>query len=179
MPSVISRAKISAFLQSIVMLPFSRFITRTISHAISLLKLDRKRRNALDVLPGFPKPSGKNYQMPSPRCMQLVAVTQPVHFFLIGKQKFYKVVKNSDRFKEVLAQMGNTFDLDLDLFPVFQEMIATCYGIKSCTKINEARYRKFCTKAKIPDHQQLPPTVDELLLHCKRAITSLVFGNLR
>ncbi|CAB4012350.1 Hypothetical predicted protein [Paramuricea clavata] len=90
-------------------------------------------------------------------------------FFGIGKQKFYKVVNNSDRFKEVLAQMGNTFDFDLDLFPVFQEMIAACYGIKNCTKINEARYRKFCTKAKIPDPQQLPPTEDELLLHCKRA----------
>ena len=91
MPSVISRAKISAFLQSIVMLPFSRFITRTISHAISLLKLDQKRRNALDVLPGFPKPSGKNYQMPSPRCMQLVAVTQPVHFFELESKSSTKL----------------------------------------------------------------------------------------
>ena len=30
-------------------------------------------------------------------------------------------------------------------------------------------YIKFCTKNKIPEPQQLPPTRDELLLHCQRA----------
>ncbi len=41
--------------------------------------------------------------------------------------------------------------------------------------LNEARYCTFCTKAKVCDPQQLPPTKDELLLHCKRAnyVTSI------
>lgn len=48
-------------------------------------------------------------------------------------------------------------------------MIAECYGVKACDNISDARYRKFCSKAKVPDPQQLPPTKDELLLHCQRA----------
>ena len=32
---------------------------------------------------------------------------------------------------------------------------------------NEARYIKFCSKKKSPEPQQLPPTRDALLCHCK------------
>ena len=35
--------------------------------------------------------------------------------------------------------------------------------------INQARYQKFCSKTKIPEPQQLPPTKDEFFLHCQRA----------
>ena len=84
-------------------------------------------------------------------------------FHGIGKQKMYKVVKSADRFKAALVQMGDTFDLDMDHFPVLQEMIDQCYGIKGCDSIHDARYRKFYTKAKATTHK------DELHLHCKRA----------
>ena len=90
-------------------------------------------------------------------------------FFGIGKHKFYKTVKGSGSFQEILSQMGNSFEFDTTLFPVIQTMIAQCYSVKECSNINDARYRKFCTKAKVPDPQQLPPTEDELLLHCQRA----------
>jgi hypothetical protein len=90
-------------------------------------------------------------------------------FYGIGKQKMYKIAKSSDGFKDVLSKMGDSVDFDLDLFPAVQKMIAECYGIKGCDSINDARYRKFCSKAKVPDPQQLPPTEDELLLHCQRA----------
>ena len=87
----------------------------------------------------------------------------------IGKQRMYKVVKSADRFKAALVQMEDTFNLDMDHFPALQEMIAQCYSIKGCDSINDARYRKFCTKAKVSEPHKLPPTKDELLLHCKRA----------
>ena len=87
----------------------------------------------------------------------------------IGKQRMYKVVKSADRFKAALVQMEDTFNLDMDHFLALQEMIAQCYSIKGCDSINDARYRKFCTKAKVPESHKLPPTKDELLLHCKRA----------
>ena len=90
-------------------------------------------------------------------------------FFGIGKQKAYKIVKICKRFQEALSKMGETFEFNEALFPVIQEMIGEYYGIKRCTSINKARYQKFCTKNKIPEPQQLPPTVDELLLHCQRA----------
>lgn len=90
-------------------------------------------------------------------------------FFGVGKQKAYKIVKSSNRFQEALARMGDDFDLDENHFPAFQEMVAEFYGVKSCPDINDARYRKFCTKNKVPEPHKLPPTKDELLLHCQRA----------
>ncbi len=90
-------------------------------------------------------------------------------FFGIGKQNLYKVVKKSDNFKNVLASMGESFHFEMDIFPVLQEIIAKCYGVKNCQSINDAWYKMFCTKAKVPELQQLPPTEDELLLHCLRA----------
>lgn len=81
----------------------------------------------------------------------------------------YKIVKSSDRFKETLARMGDSFDFDTNLFPLVEEMVAQFYGIKGFASINDARYMKFCTKNKIPEPQRLPPTKDELLLHCQRA----------
>ena len=89
-------------------------------------------------------------------------------FFGVGKQKAYKIVKSSDRFQEVLARMGDTFDFDENLFAAVQEMVAEFYGVKTCPSINDARYRKFCTKNKVPEPHKLPPTKDELLLHCQR-----------
>ena len=42
------------------------------------------------------------------------------------------------------------------------------YGVKGCNDVDLARYRKFCTRRKTPDPQQLPPTQDVLLYHLKR-----------
>ena len=50
-------------------------------------------------------------------------------FYGLGKQKVYKIVKSSDRFKETLAQMGYSFDFDTNLFPLVEEMVAQFYGI--------------------------------------------------
>ena len=86
-------------------------------------------------------------------------------FHRIGKHRIYKVVKSADHFKAALVQMGDTFDLDMDHFPALQEIIAQCYSIKGCDSINDACYRKFCMKAKVPEAHKLPPTKDELLFH--------------
>ena len=90
-------------------------------------------------------------------------------FFGIGKQKAYKVVKGSIRYQEVLAGMGEAFQFDENVFSIIEEMVAEFYGVKSCPSINDARYRKFCTKNHVPEPQKLPPTKDELFLHCLRA----------
>ena len=49
--------------------------------------------------------------------------------------------------------MGDDFDFDENHFPAFQEMVAEFQGVKSCPDINDARYRKFCTKNKVPEPQ--------------------------
>ena len=65
--------------------------------------------------------------------------------------------------------MGKSVEFDMSLFPVIQRMIVECYGVSECSSINEARYRKFGTKAKVLEPQQLSPTEGELFLHCQRA----------
>ena len=86
-------------------------------------------------------------------------------FYGIGKKKIYKLVKGSERYQETLAQLGESFTFDPELFPSLQEMVAECYGLTKTNDIDEARYQKFCSKTNIPEPQQLPPTKDELYLH--------------
>jgi hypothetical protein len=112
---------------------------------------------------------GKDMSDLLPALHELSGCDYTSSFFGTGKQKMYKVVKNSDHFKDVLASMGRSINFEMDIFPVIQEIISECYGVKNCQSINDARYKKFCTKAKVPEPQQLPPTEDELLLHCLRA----------
>ena len=70
---------------------------------------------------------------------------------------------------EALKELGNQHIFNKSFFPVIQKMVAEFNGIRSCTGINYARYQRFCAKGKAPEPQQLPPTEDELLLHCQRA----------
>eukprot|EP00794_Sanderia_malayensis_P002342 gene2342-2695_t len=87
----------------------------------------------------------------------------------IGKVKALKVLKKDERFQYVFGVIGDDFEFDGDLFEIIQEFVCTLYGLKSLSDVNEARYKKFCSsKRKIPEPQQLPPTSDELLQHCKR-----------
>ena len=43
------------------------------------------------------------------------------------------------------------------------------YNCKETRSIDEARYKQFCWKKKLPDPHKLPPTSDALTLHLKRA----------
>ncbi|CAB4016690.1 Hypothetical predicted protein [Paramuricea clavata] len=88
-----------------------------------------------DALPALHALSGCDYTSP---------------FFGIEKQKMYKVVKKSDNFNDVLASMGRSVNFEMEVFPIIQEIVSECYGVKNCQSINDARYRKFCTKAKVP-----------------------------
>ena len=57
----------------------------------------------------------------------------------------------------------------------------TCklYGIEA-SNTDEARYKKFCLAKRTPEPQQLPPTRDALLCHCKRVsyVTAIVKSSL-
>ena len=126
-----------------------------------------KKRRILDISK-IHESIGKEMSDALPALHALSGCDYTSAFFGIGKQKMYKVVNKSDHFKEALARMGGSVKFEMDIFPVIQEIISECHGVKSCKSINDARYQKFCTKAKVPD-PQLPPTEDELLLHCQRA----------
>eukprot|EP00794_Sanderia_malayensis_P002872 gene2872-3322_t len=90
-------------------------------------------------------------------------------FHGIGKAKAYKILQKNERFQEVFALLGDTYDFNEDLFQCLQEFVCIMYGMKKVKDVNEARYLKFCSKkGQIPEPQQLPPTSDELHMHCKR-----------
>ncbi len=74
--------------------------------------------------------------------------------------------------------LGDIFEFDADLFLSIQEFFCNLYGLKKTADVNKARYLKFCSnKGKIPEPQQLPPTSDELYLHCQRVSCSTAIGN--
>ena len=98
-------------------------------------------------------------------------------FHAIGKIKAYKILKKFEHFQYVFGMIGQDFEFDLELFESVQEFVCALYGLKSMADVNEARYVKLCSrKGKMPEPQQLPPTKDELLHHCKRVsyVTAII-----
>eukprot|EP00794_Sanderia_malayensis_P021369 gene21369-23451_t len=83
--------------------------------------------------------------------------------------------KNSTRVLDIKAIYDNIGPSVASSLPALHAFTGCDYtsafhGIgKSLSDVNEERYKKFCSsKRKIPEPQQLPPTSDELLQHCKR-----------
>ena len=74
-----------------------------------------------------------------------------------------------------LASFGESFTLDAQLFPMVEKFTCKLYGIEA-SNTDEARYKKFCLTKRTPEPQQLPPTRDALLCHCKRVsdVTAIV-----
>ena len=98
-------------------------------------------------------------------------------FHGIGKAKAFKILSKSVEYQTVFANLGNTFSFDTDLFPAIERFVCELYGAGSCETTDEARYFKFCcSKSKLPEPQQVPPTRDALLCHCKRVsyVTSII-----
>ena len=102
-------------------------------------------------------------------------------FHGIGKAKAFKILCKSEEYQMVFENLGNTFTFDTDLFPEIERFVCELYGAGSCETTDEARYFKFCcSKSKLPEPQQLPPTRDALLCHCKRVsyVTSIIKSSL-
>ena len=98
-------------------------------------------------------------------------------FHAIGKIKAYKILKKFEHFQYAFGMIGEGFEFDMELFESVQEFVCALYGLKSMADVNEARYVKFCAKkGGMPEPQQLPPTKDELLQHCKRVsyVTAII-----
>ena len=86
----------------------------------------------------------------------------------IGKVKMFKAICSDDRFLSAAALLGETEDLDPNVADVLEELFCNLYGVKDEIDINEARYRLFCERKKVPEPHRLPPTKDALYLHFKR-----------
>ncbi|XP_057314196.1 uncharacterized protein LOC130655456 [Hydractinia symbiolongicarpus] len=100
-------------------------------------------------------------------------------FHGIGKVKPYNLLKANEIFQNVFAKLGKSATFDVDLFPHIEQFVCKLYGV-SATNTDDARYKKFCSCKPTPEPQQLPPTRDALLNHCKRVsyITAIVRNSL-
>ena len=76
-------------------------------------------------------------------------------------------MRNNSDFIDTFASFGESFAFNGNLFPNIQKFVCCLYGVKT-ENVNEARFIKFLSKKKTPEPQQLPPTADALLCHCKR-----------
>ena len=73
---------------------------------------------------------------------------------------------NSTHLQQALQCLGWEFTLSEDVFDTLEYFVCTLYG-QSCSSVNEARHRLFCTKA-LSEHR-LAPCRDALFLHSQRA----------
>ena len=89
-------------------------------------------------------------------------------FYGVGKVKAFNLLRRFEEFHDTFTQFGNYFLFEASLFASIEVFVCKMYGI-NCANTDEARYKKFCNaKKKLPEPQQLPPTRDALLCHCKR-----------
>ena len=82
-------------------------------------------------------------------------------FYGIGKTRAFKAIQRNEDFINLFKSFGDTFLFNSELFPMVEKLSAR-------KNVNEGRYLKFYGKKKTPEPQQLPPTADALLCHCKR-----------
>lgn len=65
-------------------------------------------------------------------------------FYNKGKVKPFKIFSKNERYQTVFASLTDAADIFIDKkMNTVQEFTASMYGIKNCTKVNDARYRFF------------------------------------
>ena len=78
----------------------------------------------------------------------------------IGKNRAFKAIQRNEDFINLFKSFGDTFLFNSELFPMVEKLSAR-------KNVNEGRYLKFYGKKKTPEPQQLPPTGNAFLCHCK------------
>ena len=82
---------------------------------------------------------------------------------MVWGRRHFPLLQKSDSFVAAFEALGDHAVFDPTLLPDLEEFVCQLYGIKDCTDCNEARYKKFCSKKKAPELQQLPQTHNALL----------------
>ena len=87
----------------------------------------------------------------------------------IGKKKALKILFESQDHQTKLAQFGEELELNASIVEAWEGFICNLYTIesKAGSKIHDVRYWLFCQKGH--SNENLPPTLDGLHQHTKRA----------
>ena len=87
----------------------------------------------------------------------------------IGKTKCLSVMKTLEEWIDCMQMLGSNQKLDSVSIEKLEAFTCMLYNCKETRSIDEARYKQFCWKKKLPDPHKLPPTSDALTLHLRRA----------
>ena len=80
------------------------------------------------------------------------------------------MMKKNSRVREALTELGESWNVSLELQTKLEEVVCLMYARKpATTDVNQLRYNLFCShKGEIESHQ-LPPCKDSLAKHSQRA----------
>ena len=76
-------------------------------------------------------------------------------------------MKSYLNFCNTIGNLGKSFDLDEETYTICEMYVCALYGGKDDARINDLRYKLFCGKN--PASERLPPNLDCLRKHIKRA----------
>lgn len=80
------------------------------------------------------------------------------------------MVRRNKECQKIFQELGNNWVVPDELFNCLQRFVCKLYGDKQETnKVNQYRYKMFCSKKGEVDPHQLPPCEDCLLKHTRRA----------
>lgn len=88
-------------------------------------------------------------------------------FYGKGKRSSFNVVKQDEVSLQTLGKIGEEFSSAESLLADVEPLVCKLYGSPSSTRVNDARFTMFCSKA--GNEQAIPPTKQALLQHVKRA----------
>ena len=88
-------------------------------------------------------------------------------FFLKGKMKTLKQMKEDTDSVNELTKLGDNYEVGKDLLKALEIFVCKLYGNKDVTSVNEIRYSMFKQAKKVENN--MPPNCDSLHKHILRA----------
>lgn len=86
-----------------------------------------------------------------------------------GKTKAFKLLKGNARYVRGFMALGDSWDINEELFNLLEEFVCDLYGKKIRSSVDLLRYQLHCAKGGNVDPELLPPCRSSLKLHVLRA----------
>ena len=86
-----------------------------------------------------------------------------------GKTKAFKLLKDNARYVRGFMALGDSWDINDELFNVLEEFVCDLYGKKNRSSVDLLRYQLHCVKGGSVEPELLPPCRSSLMLHVLRA----------
>ena len=92
----------------------------------------------------------------------------------IGKAKWLSILVKRGECKNATRFLGDSLDVTEIFFATIERMVCHLYLMLEGSDVNSASYKKF-SRVKAPYPHHLPPRINELVQHTKRAVGQTIF----